>query len=338
MPQRAVSFKGSDNKVAVRREWDLPILTRRVGMLGHPLDYLGLPGAQIEDLRDWQDLLRFRTGIERLRPGRLEREDLEVHRQLLANAAKYKLSGRFELLRGLVEDIILNGTDRDGTRPHRSSGPSALGARFIYNVVNLDFLGGMGNVAAEGVKRVAALKKLLERQQSTDFTLLLTLNIRDQLGEEIAVYIEDAKRRSTSMRMGEMLDWYQAQGAGHKEFRLKAVVPLFIKRFAEHYCFDCYCYPPLVYTGTGKARMVHFVFDLTATPALIHASSHQTEEDVLDLTFFEVRDGILRVHTTQHRHCDRSQSATQLAFLAAEVRDALLGAYTRRHWTNEEPP
>ncbi len=168
------------------------------------------------------------------------------------------------------------------------------------------------------------LKKLLDRQKSTNFTLLLTLNVRDQIGDEIVAYLDNAKERATSNRMREMLEWYRARGEGYKEFRLKAVVPLFIKRFAEHYNFDCHCFPPVVYTGTGNARMVHFVFDLTAAQSLIHASSRQSEEDVISLIFFEVRDQALRIHPTQPLHCDLSQCASQLDFLLQETREEIL--------------
>ncbi len=150
MVRKTAPFEGTDNKAVIRQQWDRPVLARRKARLGQSLDYFGLPGPYIEDLLDWRDLLGTRTGVERLRPGREELEDREIHRQIHANVAKYKIQADFELLLGNVEDIIISGQDRNGARPLRSIGQTALNTAFHYNLVNLDFLGGMGNPTKDG--------------------------------------------------------------------------------------------------------------------------------------------------------------------------------------------
>ena len=67
---------------------------------------------------------------------------------------------------------------------------------------------------------------------------------------------------------------------------------------------------------------MHFAFDLTATQALMYASSRQTEEDLLDLTFFEIEEEMLRAHPIQHCYWDPRKADLQLAFLPTDVAQA----------------
>ena len=71
-------------------------------------------------------------------------------------------------------------------------------ARFSYDLVNLDFDGGLGyrSMRAHGTaKRTIAIKKLFERQEGHSFILLLTINVRHTLGEEIQEYLGNLQTR-----------------------------------------------------------------------------------------------------------------------------------------------
>jgi hypothetical protein len=219
----------------------------------------------------------------------------------------------------------LDGVDQDNTRPQLAFGDPPLLAWLRYDLVNLDFLGGMGYKDKWGEsKRVRALKKLLERQRGTNFLLLLTLNVRDGIDYELVRYLEGAKRETVSQNIQDTLDWYATCGKGMKEYRLKAIVPLFIRREGEEWGFDCWSYPPVAYEGSGSARMVHFVFELTYTNTILHAHSRQGVSDVVNLPLIGVEEGALCVLAKQHPQFNFGCLAKQLGFLPDEERAALL--------------
>lgn len=319
------TFEGSSNKALVRSKWDLPIIEQWMKKLGaSSLSYFGLPGPLISDLLDWQQYLGYSTGVERLRKAPEQRkEDLNTHRLILKNIMLNGIEN-FQLLRGQIEDVILNGNDIDNTRPHLSIGLSPLIASFHYDLVNLDFLGGMGYKDKKGEsKRVRALKKLLERQRGKSFLLILTLNVRDGIDDELVRYLDGAKQRASNQTLQDILSWYVACAQGMKDYRLKAAVPLFIRREAEVWGFDCFCYPPLVYEGSGSARMVHFAFQLLDAFTILHAYSTQEVLDVINLPLIEIKQETLQV-AKQHPNFDFRCCLSQLDFLPDETRNDLL--------------
>ncbi len=323
-------FEESLNKIVVRQLWDLPILQQWSERLEHPLSYFGLPGPSIGDILDWRSYLGYCTGVERLRNEKKQREeDLNVHRLIHKNVALNDLD-EFQLLLGDIEDIILHGEVQVRVRPRMSAGDHPLLIAFRYDLVNLDFLGGMGHKGEKTrrARRVEALKKILERQSGTDFILVLTLNVRDKIDDELIRYLEGAQHEAIEEQMREILHWYATRQKGMKEYRLKATVPLFIRREGEVCGFDCFCYPPVVYTGSGSARMVHFVFELTDTNTILHAHSRQRISEVVNLPLLGVNKGTLQVPIKQHPNfnccCDGLFS-----FLPEEARKALLETLPR---------
>jgi|SRR5579883_3116366 hypothetical protein len=300
-------FEGSSNKALIRQLWDLPIVRQWSERCGHPLSYFGLPGPSIEDILDWRSYLGYCTGVERLRDEKKEREeDLNVHRLIHKNVLLNEID-EFQLLLGYVENIILDGVDQVRIHPRMSTNEHPLVSSFHYDLVNLDFLGGMGYKKDKKTKksrRVEAIKKLLERQRETNFLFMLTLNVRDQIDGELIRYLIGAKQEIGSQQLQDILDWYVNCGRGMKEYRLKATVPLFIRKEGEVCGFDCFCYPPIAYIGSGSARMVHFIFELTDTDTILHAHSKQKAADVMKLPLIAVKDGRLQVPIKQHPHFD----------------------------------
>src|SRR5689334_5657292 len=112
------AFQSSPTKDLIRKVWDLPILKIYRKDVKHPLSYFGLPGPEIEDLRDWHAILGYKTCVERLRSsGKMREDDLKIHARMLNNAFVHKLDVGFQLLRGDVEDLLLRGMDLDGHFP-----------------------------------------------------------------------------------------------------------------------------------------------------------------------------------------------------------------------------
>lgn len=317
-------FEESPNKMAVRQVWDLPIIQRWSERVGHPLSYFGLPGPSISDILDWRPYLGYCTGVERFRKEKKQRdEDLEVHRLIHKNVLLSEID-EFQLLLGDIEDIILEGVDLNRQHPRMSTGDHPLSSSFCYDLANLDFLGGMGYKAEKTgkVRRIQALQKFLERQRGTDFLLILTLNVRDNIDDELVRFLEGAQYEAEGEQLRKTLHWYATCKEGMKEYRLKATVPLFIQREGEVCGFDCFCYPPLAYTGSGSARMVHFVFELIDAKTILHAHSRQRITEVVNLPLLGIRKNTVYLPVEQHPHFDLG-GAGLLSFLPEQTRSTL---------------
>lgn len=317
-------FEESPTKITVRQLWDLPIIQRWAQKVGRPLSYFGLPGPSISDILDWRPYLGYCTGVERFRREKRQRdEDLEVHRLIHKNVLLSEID-EFQLLLGDIEDIIMSGADLNRQRPRMSNGDHPLLSSFCYDLANLDFLGGMGYKAEKTgkVRRTEALQKFLERQRGTDFLLILTLNVRDNIDDELVRYLEGAQHEAESEQLRKTLLWYATCKAGMKEYRLKATVPLFIQREGEVCGFDCFCYPPLAYTGSGSARMVHFVFELTDANTVLHAHSRQRIAEVVNLPLLGVKKNAVYMLEQQHPHFDFRCDGL-LSLLPEQARSAL---------------
>jgi hypothetical protein len=319
-------FVGTAAKALIRQTWDGAILAAAQRKMGHRLSYFGLPGPNIEDLVDWCDLLGTKTGVERLRDGAHHAADLERIRRLHTNICARDVED-FQLLQGDVESIILDGLDHNGYSPICNDGRPLPHMRFQYDLVNLDFFGGVGYPNRHGEsRRVRALKKLFERQQGSHFILLLTVNVRDGLEDELTEYLEQTRDRSEGLIL-RVADWYaqrQKDERGEKMYKLKAVVPLFVHRMAETWMFRCRTYPPLAYEGRS-ATMVHFVFDLEPVPGNLRAFSEQSDGDLLLLPLIVGSDHGLSVAHKQHPGFDQELCARSLDFLPPDAKQQVMG-------------
>lgn len=327
-------FADTENKAAIRRIWDRALLQgwRQKQKCSH-LTYFGLPGPEIHDLIDWKDLLDHRrTGAESI--GRTKREQMKARDEmgkLTTNLFIAGISSGFQLLRGDIEDIILDGLDYDGNRPQINDGRSAHVARFGYSLVNLDFDGGLGYKDGAGAaKRVAALKKLFERQEGHSFLFFLTINVRDTMGDEIEDYLRGLQTRERGPNWKTVLDWYLSRSDGEREYKLKATVPSFIQAVAETRVFRCTSRPPISYEGHERAHMLHFAFELEAValngrPANLRGFSSQDDTDLIALPLIRSENGQLRLAKRQHSGFDISCSSASLDFLPDDVRATILG-------------
>jgi hypothetical protein len=239
----------------------------------------------------------------------------------------------FQLLRGDVEDVILNGLDVDGEAPKLHTGASAAEMRFRYDLVNLDFLGGVGYPARQGgatagAKRVQALKKLFERQQGHAFVLLLTVNVRDGMGEELRAYLTNTIAR-VEADLRPTLKWYAERGPAGKKYILKALVPLFVQRMAEDHMFQVHTYPPLAYGGSGQATMVHFAFELIPQQGDLQAFSSQLVHDLIELPLMSTDNGGLGLCAVQHPGFNFEACRGSLEFLPKRALEPLLAELGR---------
>lgn len=331
------AYANTLNKATIRRCWDQPILERWHARTAKPLSYFGLPGPEIHDFLDWRHLLGIRTGIESPGHSKKERKQAdETIGQLNANIMFNGLSSGFQLLRADVEDVILNSVDNYGTPPQMNDGQPAHKSHFSYDIVNLDFDGGIGYRDANGAaKRVTAIKKLFERQEGHSFVLFLTINVRDTMGDEIENYLRGLQTRNRGPDWYETIDWYLNRANGEREYKLKAIIPSFIHAVAEPHVFECLSRPPIAYIGHKQAHMIHFTFELEAAHSNgrlnnLRGFSSQDDPDLIELPLLRCENGQLQLASKQHPTFKIDCCASSLDFLSENIQKMLLDTYAGR--------
>jgi hypothetical protein len=296
--------------------WDAPILQSAVSRIGKNLGYFGMPGAGVHDLLDWSTLLGTKTCVQIVRsPKNQQEEDLEVVRQITNNVMVNDIKD-VQIMRGAVEDILIKGIDRDQLVPRASELVDGY-RRFKYELYNLDFFGGVGykrkvSESTKGVKtvRVKAIEDMFARQRGHDFTLLLTINVRDTFGDEPLQYLQETLSRSGNAVSADTFTWCASLDAGMKHHQLKVWIPLWLRELAEMAQFDCRCYPTVTYEGHEHARMVHFAFDFSFIDGRdLRVNSNQALDSVVQLPLLQVVDGEFRFLTLPGNPCGECTEA-----------------------------
>jgi len=297
-------LSSTDNKKAIRCLWDQPIIADFSNRIKKPLNYFGLPGPDIADFHDWKEYLGWKTGVELVsKKGPKELRDAQQARvnELQTNVMLNGLGGEWELRRGKIEDIILNGFDIDQKTPKYFIFGKEQPVRLQYDLHNWDFQGGLYRTNNNESKRIEAIKQCIRLQKGYPFLFLLTLNVRHTLGEELLNYLNGAASDIDSDKYKEALNWYAKQGSADKteHYRIKAVVPLFVRSVSQVHSFDCYCYPALYYEG-WKEHLLHFVFELWPKRTVLPTFSAQQTGEVIDLPIIDIKDGQFILAPKQH--------------------------------------
>ncbi|RXT29853.1 hypothetical protein B5P46_01960 [Rhizobium leguminosarum] len=276
------------------------------------------------DLLAWKDQLDDRRTAVEENPRAAEKREAadDAAAQLMSNALKANLSDGLQILRGDIGNIVVQGLDDYAMRPIRSSTGPVETARFHYDLHNFDFDGGLGFVQKKTgeAPRLDALRKLAERQRGHSFILLLTVNVRNTVGPNIADYLDRLQRQDPAGTIA----WYLARGPGEVEYRLKAIVPVLMGQIAQAQGFELRCLPPVAYTGHQQARMVHFAFEFLAEDLVFAGVNRQTTEDMLTLPMLEAKDGALALATIQHPQFKPEKCRPILTHLGSGYVDSLL--------------
>jgi hypothetical protein len=302
-------YEDTENKKAVRRVWDRPIIEQRRALRGQPLVYLGMTGPEMHDVLDWHEFLaRHVTAVEELTP-----EFYDNLSRMYDVATVHDID--IDVMQTTIEDLIAKGVDDNNAQLRRLT--VVKGAfRFSYDLLNLDFDGGLINIA-----RHRAVERLLLRQQHMAFTLLMTYNVRHKVHTAIAQQFENL-RNQVGAESRAVIDWY-AGASQPQALKLKATVPSIIAHAASAAQLDCRAYPPVRYIGHEHATMLHFAFDLTPRTGAFLGHS-QNALDLVTLPLIEVIEGVLRVSEHQDPAFDLTSCTEALGFLPAAVREAML--------------
>jgi hypothetical protein len=277
--QRPTVFQTNPNKDFLRTEYDYSHVERWCRKSGMRLRYLGLPAWEMLDIISWEKFLeRFTT---------IEREENQQHLMFL-QANVRDVENRLYSLYGEFDQILLSGRDKYGRGPE-----------WPYDIVNLDYFGGF---LYSDLSRPRSIKKLISNQANFQrgFLLIITQHLRDAdtLGEKGA-FLEDLRRSlkstttagSAHKTIDKVIDWY-ASPSTPDSFRQTLYMNVFLRDAGEADHFNVECRAGILYSGTGKASMVHFVTDFVFCPGIGHkTASAQSLPRLIDLGTLEVRDG-----------------------------------------------
>ena len=268
------------NKAKVR-ELDFILIQRFFKKRKGDLRYLGLPASTLVELIKWNDWFSHFSAIER---GKSGEESIEQH-NLMLTAFRFDLSDKLLLLRGEMDDILINGKDHfENYVP------------YPFDVVSLDYSGGLVYKDQSGrAKRTQSISNLLSSQSehNKDFLLFISTNF-DYVDEgEINRVLQDIDRELNKIGVRGSATIKSILENRQNESRLKVYVPYIIKSLTAQY-FKCEFHKPVFYSGNRSTRMVHFSFSLQRTSNYLAGKPNVSDiVEILNLPAFICTDGNL---------------------------------------------
>lgn len=269
------------NKQKVR-EMDATLIERHFkGTLGN-LRYIGLPASTLTDLAQWKEYFNHFSVVERGQPD----QEFICQHDLMLSAMRLGISRRLSLLRGDLDDILLNGKDTFGNS-----------VKYPFDVVSLDYSGGILYKTSSGkAKRPESISKLCEEQAhyNRDFLLFLSTNMDIQDQGEVKSTFDEIERDLSKMGIDVTKTTRAYRDHPLLEARLKVYVPYMMRNLSSRW-FRCTTFKPIYYVGNKETRMMHFSFWLERTEeAVAGKPNRQTIIQLLDLPVFECKDGNLQ--------------------------------------------
>ena len=250
------------------------------------LTYFGLPSTSLDDVKQWTAFFKHVTAVERGDPER----EWERQHELELEAFRCGLFDKLTLLRGDIDQIIMNGRDINGKQ-----------ATFPFDVVSLDYSGGLLYTDSEGrFVRIEAIGALIERQSAakSDYVLLISCNLDSVHQGEIRKTL--ANIQTSMSRTGQDVDEVVAQyfKSPHEQARLKLYVPYMVNQFAAKVRYHCATQPTIIYSGNLKTEMMAFRFHLKfdGRTAALREPRERTAQ-IINTPFVRIDDGVQRQTT-----------------------------------------
>lgn len=268
------------NKQIVR-EMNTKIIERYLGTRKGSLRYLGLPASTLTDIIMWNEYFEHFSAVERGQPG----EEYRYQHGLMLTAMQYRIAGRLTLLRGDLDEILLNGRDEFGNL-----------VLYPYDVVSLDYSGGIVYKDASGkAKRPESIAKLLEEQAIKDqnFLLFVSTNLDNEDQGEIRNVLLDIERELNKLGINSSPTINGLVSHELQEARLKVYVPYLISNLAGRW-YQCEHAKSIFYEGNRGTRMMNFSVWLKRTKEFVAGRpSRQTTIHILNLTAYCCTNGEL---------------------------------------------
>jgi hypothetical protein len=235
-------YKSTLNKDIVRKE-DMKLVFSEFKQKNRKLRYFGMPSGDMKDILTWKKFLSDYTAVE---------IDDEQVNEMALTAYKKGIINKLTILRGNIDDIILNNKDRDRNMLNSP-----------FDIVFLDYFGG---VYYRGLDRINAIKTLFKIQKPNNFVLLMTINLIDKGYYERIDALGKIQKTLSSLsgsqnlnKIKECIEWYKSKDTEEK-YRQKIYIPYLLKTSAEIENYKIHCYAPIFYKGFKNSPMLHFRF------------------------------------------------------------------------------
>ena len=268
MPRR--TYQPSGEKKFIRDNVDFALLRRLYDLSGDRLNYFGLPGADLEDIKSWRHLLGHVAGVERDR-GNLRNMD--------ANARMQMPDIRFTPHFGDIDVIILRSKGKKWQRGEQDYQPWVAidkppSKRFgwYFDVVNLDYFGPFlpqGQKSAR--QRADAIRKLFDIDRLDSWgrwVLLVTVEaqlVEGHLREEFTRYL-DGVRLDTTEPAATIIDFLTSGSANGDQATVASrlihgVAAALIHGSASHANLNALPRGTIMYRGSGGQPMIHLAYE-----------------------------------------------------------------------------
>lgn len=244
------------------------------------LRYFGLSSDEMEDVELWDPLFKEFVTVERgdkSSPWRAQHD-------LIVRAFQIGVLPKTTLLRGDIDRIVLNGRDDDNNV-----------LVYPFDVVSLDYSGGLLYDEDGEKTRLSAIKKLVEDQAKhrIEYLLFISCNLDNPNDGELQRSIETIKTEYTRLGYSSTEVFEKYLRSPFEEARLKLYVPHFVNQIAANCRYSCESEKVVFYLGNKQTRMMNFRFYLrfdshTFSPRFPRERFRQT----INSPMIEVKNGI----------------------------------------------
>lgn len=271
-------FKDNPNKQIIR-EIDKEYIIKEYQHHSKKLRYFGLPSEGFYDILQWNSYINEIVAVER----GSKSEPTSRQSLLMCNAFQYGFHNRLLLLRGDINDIILNDKDDNDCK-----------IPYPFELVNLDY---GGSILYEDRIRTRAIKKLIQMQKPCDFLLLITSNVRE-FDEKELLDTQDRIKKDLSLNkkleseFTAYINWVNENKTIHRQI---IHLNYLLKYDAEIETYDIECLPPIYYTGDTNSKLIHYISKFRYQKNVsTKVQSVQSFLDLLSLQIYEIKDNKLK--------------------------------------------
>ena len=244
---RTESIAVANEKIELIRAMDYGFIEKECIHHERKLRYFGLPSEGLFDIIAWNDFISDIVAVER----GSKLEPYIKQSLIISKALRLGFNNRLTLLRGDINDIIINDKDEVGTR-----------VPYKFELINLDY---GGSILYPDRERVTALEILVNRQRPRDFLLLITSNIREFDSDELVETQKRIQQYLTQIRRDldeNLIKYFEWINNNNSLLRQIIHLHFLVKNLAEQNRYEIDCYPALYYEGSKYTKLIHYIFKL----------------------------------------------------------------------------
>ena len=264
------TYQSSSEKDYIRDSVDLPLLKRLHSMREGRLNYFGLPGSELQDVKSWKHLLGEVAAVER------DENNLRVMDETVSMQMP---DLRFTPHYGEIDLVILRDRGKrwirggEVYRPWvRISRPEASHLSWYFDVVNLDYFGPFLPEGDQRARRRAdAIKKLFDTERLDAWgrwVLLVTVEaqlVTRRLHTQLVDYLRGAQDDASDQTTAVIEFLVQPRSECEKEVTatrlIHGVSASLIARSASQANLSALHRGTILYRGSGGQPMVHLAFE-----------------------------------------------------------------------------